>query len=91
MIDAGQIRAARALLNLSQADLATTASVHVATIRRIEAGPDIRGAAETLWRIERALEAAGIEFIPAEAGKGPGLRLRHEPRTLQRPRARRKS
>jgi transcriptional regulator with XRE-family HTH domain len=90
MIDAGQIRAARALLNLSQADLARTASVHVATIRRIEAAPDIRGAAETLWKIQVALEAAGIEFIPTEAGKGPGVRLRNEPRGRQRPRSKRK-
>ena len=76
MIDAMQIRAARGLLNLSQANLARMASVHVATIRRLEAATEVRGAAETLWKIQRALESAGIEFIPAEAGKGPGLRLR---------------
>ena len=76
MIDAAQIRAARALLNVSQADLARIASVHVATIRRLEAATEIRGAAETIWKIQRALEAAGIEFIPAEAGRGPGVRLK---------------
>jgi transcriptional regulator with XRE-family HTH domain len=76
MIDAVQIRAARGLLNLSQANLARMASVHVATIRRLEAATEVRGAAETLWKIQRALESAGIEFISAEAGKGPGVRLR---------------
>ena len=76
MIDAAQIRAARALLNISQADLARIASVHVATIRRLEAATGVRGAAESLWKIQRALENADIEFIPAEAGRGPGVRLR---------------
>ena len=76
MIDAAQIRAARALLNINQADLARRASVHVATIRRLEAAPQIRGAAETLWKIEKALEAAGVEFIPADGAKGPGVRLK---------------
>ena len=78
MIDAAQIRAARALLNKSQADLARIASVHVATIRRLEAATGVRGAAETLWKIQQALESAGIEFIPAEPGRGPGVRLRQE-------------
>ena len=76
MIEAAQIRAARALLNISQADLARIASVHVATIRRLEAATEIRGAAETLWKIQKALEAAGVEFIPEEAGRGPGVRLK---------------
>ena len=76
MIDAAQIRAARALLNINQADLARRASVHVATIRRLEAAPQMRGAAETLWKIEKSLEAAGVEFIPADEAKGPGVRLK---------------
>ena len=76
MIDSAQIRGARALLNMNQADLAKFASVHVATIRRIEAATDVRGAAETLWKIQKTLEAAGIEFISEEAGRGAGLRFR---------------
>ena len=87
MIDAAQVRAARALLNVSQADLARLASVHVATIRRLEAATEIRGAAETLWKIQIALEAAGIEFIPAEGGKGPGVRLKTVPRQAHKPKA----
>jgi transcriptional regulator with XRE-family HTH domain len=77
MIDAAQIRAARALLNMGQTDLARIASVHVATIRRLEAATEVRGAAETVWKIQKALEAAGIEFISEEAGRGPGARLKH--------------
>ena len=84
MIDAGQIRAARALLNMSQSDLARIATVHVATVRRIEAATELRGAAETLWKIQTALEKAGIEFIPAEEHRGPGLRLRNVVRRRQR-------
>ena len=84
MIDAAQIRAARALLNINQADLARMAPVHVATIRRLEATTEIRGAAETLWKIQTALEAAGIEFIPAEGGKGPGVRLKAPARPAQK-------
>ena len=77
MVDAAQIRAARALLNMGQTDLARIASVHVATIRRLEAATEVRGAAETVWKIQKALEAAGIEFISEEAGRGPGVRLKH--------------
>jgi transcriptional regulator with XRE-family HTH domain len=84
MIDPGQIRAARALLNMSQSDLARIATVHVATVRRIEAATELRGAAETLWKIQTALEKAGIEFIPAEEHRGPGLRLRNVARGQQR-------
>ena len=76
MIDAAQIRAAQALLNIGQTDLARIASVHVATIRRLEAATEVRGAAETVWKIQKALEAAGVEFIPEEAGRGAGVRFR---------------
>ena len=76
MIEAAQIRAARALLNISQAVLAESATVHVASIRRLEAASEVRGAADTIWKVEAALEKLGVEFIPAEGGKGPGVRLR---------------
>ena len=54
------------------------APVHVATIRRIEAALQmyLEAAAETVWKIQKALEAAGIEFISEEAGMGPGVRLK---------------
>ena len=84
MIMASQIRAARALLGLSQRELAVLAEIGLATVKRIEAAPDIRGAADTFWKIQTALESAGIEFIPTEAGKGPGVRLRDEPGKRQK-------
>jgi transcriptional regulator with XRE-family HTH domain len=89
MIEAAQIRAARALLDLSQANLSDMASVSATTIKRLEGATEIRGAAETLWKIQKALEAAGIEFIPAEEGKGPGVRLKAAPRQAQKPRFKR--
>ena len=76
MIDAAQIWASRALLDISQSELSKLASVSATTIKRIEASPHIRGAAETLWKIQVALEKAGVEFIPEDDHKGPGVRLK---------------
>ena len=76
MIDAAQIRAARALLDVSQAQLSKLASVSATTIKRLEAASEVRGAAETLWKLQTALEKAGVEFIPADEQKGPGVRLK---------------
>ena len=76
MIGPAQIRAARALLDVNQTTLSEWASISVATLKRIEGSSEIRGAADTLWKIQKALEAAGVEFIPEEDGKGAGVRLK---------------
>jgi len=76
MIAPAQIRAARALLDINQTKLSEWASISVATLKRIESSSGIRGAADTIRKIQDALEAAGVEFIAAEAGKGPGVRLK---------------
>jgi hypothetical protein len=70
-----QIRAARALLNWTAADLAVKASLGLNTIRRAEAvdGKTALTAANEL-AIRRVLEDAGVEFI-GENGGGPGVRL----------------
>jgi hypothetical protein len=39
-----------------------------------------RGSVEPILKIQQALEAAGVEFIPADDEKGPGLRLKHKMR-----------
>ncbi len=69
-------KAARALLDWSQEQLATEADVSIPTIKRLEAqdGP-LGGRSETGDKIRTALEAAGVEFID-ENGSGPGVRLR---------------
>ena len=59
-----QIRAARALLRLEQADLADRAHVSVVTIRRLEAADGTaQVSSATVDGIRRALEQAGAEFI----------------------------
>ena len=67
-----QLRAARALLRLEQAELASRARVSIVTIRRLE-GVDggARVAPATQDGVRQALEQAGAEFIP------DGVRRRH--------------
>jgi transcriptional regulator with XRE-family HTH domain len=64
LVWARQIKAARSLIGWDQFELATKAGVGIATIRRLErmSGP-IAAQFETIERIRRALERAGIEFI----------------------------
>ena len=73
-MNAAQCRAARALLNISQEDLAVLASISVTSLRNFERGATVP-MHNNLVAIRRALEAAGIEFIP-ENGGGAGVRLR---------------
>jgi predicted transcriptional regulator len=75
MPTAEQIRAGRALLRWSAAQLARAARVAASTIARCEAGSGIPPVGvPTLQKIQRALEEAGVEFITG--GNGPGVRLR---------------
>ena len=77
MIGARQIKAARALTGLSQQDVATRAGIGIATMRRIEAAIDeVTGSAQTLSRIQKALESEGVRFIDQDDQGGPGVRLR---------------
>jgi ribosome-binding protein aMBF1 (putative translation factor) len=68
-----QSRAARGLLNWSQEDLAKKAERGTATVRHFEAGRQVPSE-DTLAAFRRALEAAGVEFIP-ENGGGAGVRI----------------
>ncbi|MFG1381253.1 helix-turn-helix domain-containing protein [Xanthobacter versatilis] len=74
-----QCRAARGLVDWSQADLASAANVGLSTLRNFEAGRSIP-MANNLSAIRAALEAAGVIFV-AENGEGPGVRLRKGPAT----------
>ncbi len=73
MISAEQCRAARALLNWSQQELADRAGVGIVTLRQLEAGVNEPRRA-TLEVVKRALESAGVSFID-ENGAGAGVRL----------------
>jgi predicted transcriptional regulator len=71
-----QVKAARALLGWSQADLAHHSSVSEPTIARLEsADGELGGREDTERKIRLAIEKAGIEFI-MENGGGAGVRLR---------------
>jgi transcriptional regulator with XRE-family HTH domain len=73
-ITPAQSRAARALVEWTRAQLAEASGVSAATLADFEAGkrtPYDR----TLVDVRRALEDAGVEFIP-ENGGGPGVRLK---------------
>ena len=69
-----QCRAARALLGISQDDLAKASSVAKATIAAFELSQR-RPYARTLDAMRVALESAGVIFV-AENGEGPGVRLK---------------
>jgi hypothetical protein len=76
-LTSAQIRAARALLRWSAADLAREASLGLATIRRAELTErQTSMTAANDLAVRRVLEAAGVEFID-ENGGGAGVRLRH--------------
>jgi transcriptional regulator with XRE-family HTH domain len=76
LISVRQMKAARALLGWSQADLAEHSGVSEPTIARLESAEGkLGGRKETADKIQRAIETAGITFIE-ENGGGPGIRLR---------------
>jgi transcriptional regulator with XRE-family HTH domain len=67
-------RAARGLLDWSQAELASRSNLSESTVRDFEKGRRVPSL-NNLAAIQRALEAAGVEFIP-ENGGGAGVRLK---------------
>ena len=83
MISAAQLRAARALLGIDQRTLAGMAGVSLPTIQRMEASDgNVRGVIDTLTKVVRALDLAGVELIgneQASQGRGRGVRLKDAP------------
>jgi transcriptional regulator with XRE-family HTH domain len=80
MITANQLRAARALLNIDQRQMADLADLSVPTIQRMEASDGvIRANVDSLMKLVSALENAGIELINpgvTSPGGGRGVRLK---------------
>lgn len=72
MIDYRQIRAARALLNWSQADLARATDMATSSIKNIES-ESASARKETMAHIQNAFDLNGIEFLPCT-----GVRLKNE-------------
>ncbi|MFT8723583.1 MAG: helix-turn-helix transcriptional regulator [Acetobacter malorum] len=75
-LSAAQCRGARAMLGISQTELAEAASVSRQTIVDFERGARTPYA-NNLAALRKALEAAGVEFIPQNGG-GPGVRLKEK-------------
>lgn len=81
MLFSAQIKAARAMLDLKQSDLAEITGLSTSTIKRLE-GDDNQikiASIETLEKIKTALEDRGIKFLPAKEADKPnegfGLRI----------------
>lgn len=75
MMIGNQLRAARSLLGLTQAEVAEAAGVSVPTVKRAEGQGAVNASDKAQQAIQNALERAGIQFIP-ENGGGLGVRLK---------------
>jgi transcriptional regulator with XRE-family HTH domain len=88
MITSLQMRAARALLNIDQRELAHLSGLSLPTIQRMEASPDIvRGNVDSLMKLIAALDTAGLDLIGEGAksdGGGRGVRLKAKSRLVAR-------
>src|SRR5215471_2247196 len=74
IVTKAQLRAARALLEWTQSVLSERSGISLPTIKRLEPGDGVLSANhQTVLALERALEAAGVEFTD---GDRPGVRLR---------------
>jgi transcriptional regulator with XRE-family HTH domain len=74
------MRAARALLDIDQRELAQRSGLSLPTIQRMESsGGVVRGNVDSLMKLVDALAAAGIELIAEGAASndgGRGVRLK---------------
>ncbi len=75
MVTPAQVRAGRALIGLSQAELAGRACLSLATIKHAELDGEGRASEAALAAIRVALESQGVIFIDA-GDEGSGVRLR---------------
>ncbi len=80
-----QICAGRALLGWSQDELAKAADVALTSVRDIESQKRAADSG-TAAAVRRALENAGIEFLPGTVDAGPGVRMiANRPNLVRRP------
>ena len=72
MITSGQIKAARAMLGLTVAEMAKLAGIGFTTMVRLESADGVpAGNVKTLTAVKSAIEKAGIEFLGSpEDGAG---------------------
>jgi DNA-binding XRE family transcriptional regulator len=80
-----QIRAARALIDWSQDELAKAAEVALTSVRDLESQKRSADSGIAM-AVRRTLENAGIEFLPGCVDSGPGVRLiGNRPNLVRRP------
>jgi transcriptional regulator with XRE-family HTH domain len=74
LLTGNQLKAARALAGISQAQLAKAAEINVTTISAMESrkAATLRSGLDTVRAVMTALEAAGVELL----AQGPGVRLK---------------
>jgi transcriptional regulator with XRE-family HTH domain len=72
-----QLRAARVMLGLSQAEIAGRSCLSVPTVKRAEADAGVRVSDAVRAAITVVLKNAGVEFIN---GDEPGVKLKRPPR-----------
>jgi DNA-binding XRE family transcriptional regulator len=71
-----QLRAARAMVRMTQSELAEAAGVSVETVKRIETTVgDLSANTVTVAALRKVLEGKGIVFVPGNGGP-PGVRFR---------------
>jgi transcriptional regulator with XRE-family HTH domain len=70
---ANQFRAARALLNVTLADMASAANLGFMTVVRLEHGTKI--SAKSVEAVRQALYRQGVELIDDDGTKGEGVRF----------------
>lgn len=76
MITSAQIRAGRALLNWSRADLSNNSGIGASALMRLESADGVPGGnIKTFDAVQKALEQAGVEFI-GTPDDGAGVRWR---------------
>jgi transcriptional regulator with XRE-family HTH domain len=75
MIESAQVRAGRALIGWSQAELANAAGLPLGVIELFETGEANKVPAGAFAKMRATLESAGVVFIPEDGG-GAGVRLR---------------
>jgi transcriptional regulator with XRE-family HTH domain len=74
-----QLKAARALAGLTQADVCERAGVSIVTLRRLESQSFYADmvATQTLEKVRRVLEEVGVEFLgPEDFSGGYGVAIR---------------
>jgi len=68
------LRAARAALDMPAAELCEKAGISKRSLVRIEAGEPV--GLEVSLSVQKALEQAGVKFLPETETEGPGIRVR---------------